>query len=240
MLSMRTRVVLFALLAAVPAYGQEAQFQQDPVERLTSEILVFLIVVGIVVVLYSLVRYRGRTERPASWALLLLGVGILPIITGMVGTVLVFERAEHVEFCMSCHLTMQPYVDDLKNAQSSSMAALHYKNRYIASNQCYQCHTTYGMHGTVEAKMAGMIDTFKYYTRTYKLPIKMREPYKNDDCLKCHAESEKWLKDKDGNDTIHASLKDAIFSGDMRCMDCHGQEHPAHTFERQQARYEKN
>jgi cytochrome c nitrite reductase small subunit len=232
MFSLRTRLLMLVFFAAAPLYGQEAQFQQDPVERLTSEILVVLIVIGIAVVLYSLIRYRGRTDRPSSWALLLLGVGVLPMVTGMVGTVLVFERAEHVEFCMSCHLTMQPYVDDLKNKESTSLASIHYKNRYIASNQCYQCHTSYGMHGTVEAKMAGMIDTFKYYTRTYKLPIRMREPYKNDDCLKCHADSEKWLG-------IHGDFKEAVFSGDMKCMDCHGQEHPAHTFERQQVRYEK-
>jgi nitrate/TMAO reductase-like tetraheme cytochrome c subunit len=232
MFSLRARLLMLVFFAAAPLYGQDAHFQQDPVEHLTSEILVFLIVVGVAVVLYSLIRYRGRTERPESWGLLLLGVGILPIVTGMVGTVLVFERAEHVEFCASCHLTMQPYVDDLKNPQSSSLAALHYKNRYIASNQCYQCHTSYGMHGTVEAKMAGMIDTFKYYTRTYKLPIRMREPYKNDDCLKCHADSQKWLG-------LHGDVKEQIFSGDMKCLDCHGQDHPAHTFERQQARYEK-
>jgi len=220
-------------LMTVLAYAQDATFQRDPVERLTSEILVLLILVGIAVVLYSLIRYRGRTERASSWAFLLLGVGILPIVTGMVGTVLVFERAEHVEFCMSCHLTMQPYVDDLKNSQSSSLAAIHYKNRYIPADQCYQCHTSYGMHGTAEAKMAGIIDTFKYYTRTYKLPITMRQPYKNEDCLKCHAASEKWLG-------LHGDFKESVFSDDMKCMDCHGQDHPAHTFPRQQARYEKN
>jgi len=228
----RLLAVALGIFAAIPAYAQESQFQQDPVERITAEVLITLIILGIVVVLYSLFRYRGRTEQTGSWAFLLLGVGILPIITGMVGTVLVFERAEHVEFCLSCHLTMKPYVDDLKNPKSVSLASLHYKNRYISTNQCYQCHTSYGMHGTVEAKMAGMIDTFKYYTRTYKLPLKMREPYKNDDCLKCHAESEKWLG-------IHGDFKGVLFSGDMKCMDCHAGEHPAHTFDRQQAAYEK-
>jgi nitrate/TMAO reductase-like tetraheme cytochrome c subunit len=226
-------MVLLGVLAAIPAYAQDTQFQQDPVERLTAEVLVTLIILGIAVIFYSLVRYRGRTEQTGSWALVLLGVGILPVVTGMVGTVLVFERAEHVDFCMSCHLTMKPYVDDLKNSQSTSLAALHYKNRYIPTDQCYQCHTSYGMHGTVEAKMAGMIDTFKYYTRTYKLPIKMRAPYKNDDCLKCHAASEKWLG-------IHGDFKEVVFNGDMKCMECHGMEHPAHTFERQQARNENN
>jgi cytochrome c nitrite reductase small subunit len=223
--------ILAVLLIAIPAYGQDGQFQQDPVERLTSGVFTILTIIGIGLILYSLIRYKGWLAGPASWGVLIVGLGVFPIVTGMVGTVLVLERAEHVEFCASCHLTMQPYVDDLKNTQSASLAALHYKNRYIPTDQCYQCHTSYGMHGTVEAKMSGMIDTFKYYTRTYKLPLKMREPYKNDDCLKCHAESEKWL-------AIHGEFKEVLFHGDMKCMECHGNEHPAHTFQRQQAKLE--
>jgi hypothetical protein len=230
---MRLRALLiFGLLSATPAYAQETQFQRDPVEHLTATVLIILSVTGIALILYSLIRYRGRVAGPASMGILIVGLGVFPIVTGMVGTVLVFERAEHVEFCASCHLTMQTYVDDLRNPQSSSLAALHYKNQYIPTNQCYQCHTSYGMHGTVEAKMSGMIDTFKYFTRTYKLPVKMREPYKNDDCLKCHATSAKWLP-------LHGDFKEVLFSGDMKCMDCHGNEHPAHTFERQQAKLDK-
>lgn len=229
---MRLRVWLISgLLTAIPAYAQDSQFQRDPVEHLTSEVVATLIVAGIAIILYSLIRYRGRIAGPVSLGLLILGLGVFPVVTGMVGTVLVFERAEHVEFCASCHLTMQPYVDDLRNPQSTSLAALHYKNQYISTNQCYQCHTSYGMHGTVEAKMSGMVDTFKYYTRTYKLPVKMREPYKNDDCLKCHATSEKWL-------ALHGDFKEVLFTGDMKCMDCHANEHPAHTFAGRQAKLE--
>jgi len=214
--------IFLGLSFSIPALAQDNEFQHDPIEYYTSRILSLILIAGIGLVLYSLIRYRGRTKGPLSWGLLLAAVGVIPLTTGLVGTVLVFERAERVEFCASCHLTMKEYVDDLKNPDSKSLASLHFKNSYIPSNQCYQCHTSYGMHGTVEAKMSGMIDVYKYYTRTFVKPIKMRTPYKNDDCLKCHSGSAKWQP-------IHADFKDAIYSGESKCLDCHGDEHPAHT-----------
>src|SRR5260370_7866560 len=77
------------------------------------------------------------------------------------------------------------------------------------------------MFGTVEAKKEGLTDTYKYYTRTFHLPIKMRHPYPNHDCLKCHAGSAKWL-------ATHEDYKDALFSGEATCMQCHGDANPAH------------
>ena len=55
---------------------------------------------------------------------------------------------------------MQVYVDDMLDSESESLAAVHYKNRYIPSNQCYDCHTSYGMFGTVEAKMGRLSGGF--------------------------------------------------------------------------------
>ena len=211
-----------AILVPLTARAQEQDFQHDPVDYYGSRFLAAVIVLGIAVVLYSLIRYRGRTSGPLAWGLLIAGAGILPALSSGFGTVLVFERAEKVEFCASCHLTMKSYVTDLKDEKSNSLAALHYKNRYIPDNQCYVCHTSYGLFGTVEAKKEGMIDVYKYFTRTFDLPVKLRHPYPNNDCLKCHAESVKWLG-------IHGDFKQTLFSGETKCMDCHASEHPAHT-----------
>jgi cytochrome c nitrite reductase small subunit len=221
--------VIRTLLVAVPtlfpftARAQEdaGRFQQDPVELVAARVLVALAIIGIVVVTYSLLKYRGAAVGPVSWGLLLAGaVGFPMLITG-VGTILVFERAERVEFCASCHLTMKSFVDDMKNPTSNSLAALHYRNRYIPDNQCYSCHTSYGLFGTVEAKKEGLNDVYKYYTRTFHLPIKLRHPYPNTDCLKCHAGSAKWI-------ASHEEYKDALFSGEATCMQCHADSNPAH------------
>jgi len=166
---------VLAIVAAPLALRAQSRFQFDPVEHFGARFLAFLLVVGMGIVLYSLFRYRGRTASAASWSFLALGVGILPVMSTGVGTVLVFERAEKVEFCESCHLTMKTFVTDMKDPQSESLAALHFKNKYIPDNQCYVCHTSYGIFGTVEAKQSGMHDVYKYYTHTFKLPVKLRE-----------------------------------------------------------------
>ena len=201
--------------------AQENRFQQDPVEHFGARFLTVVIILGFGIVLYSLIRYRGRTASAASWGLLALGVGILPMLSSGLGTVLVFERAERVEFCQSCHLTMNAFVADMKDPKSESLAALHYKNKYIPFNQCYVCHTSYGIFGTVQAKQEGMHDVWVYFTRTFKLPIKIRHPYPNTDCLKCHAESAKWLG-------VHDDFKASLFSGETSCLQCHGATNPAH------------
>jgi cytochrome c nitrite reductase small subunit len=224
-LSKLARPLLWCAWAAVPiaarAQQQAAAFREDPVDKYGSRFLVIVVLLGIAIVLYSLIRYRGKVAGPMSWGLLICGVAIIPMLTSGFGTVLVFERAEHVDFCLSCHLTMKSFVDDMRNPKSTSLAAIHFKNRYIADDQCYECHTSYGVFGTVQAKESGIIDVYRYYTRTYHLPIKLREPYPNTDCLKCHIGSLKWEAD-------HADYKDALFSGEMMCMQCHGTDTPAH------------
>jgi nitrate/TMAO reductase-like tetraheme cytochrome c subunit len=215
-------LLLLALPWTLQAQVAEARFQADPIDYFGSRFLTGLMVLGIVILLYSLLRYRGRMAGTVATTLAIAGVVIIPIAASGLGTVLVFERAEKVEFCASCHLTMQTFVDDMTNPQSESLAAVHFKNRYIADDQCYVCHTSYGIFGTVEAKKEGMIDVYKYFTRTFKLPVRLRHPYRNDDCLKCHAGSVKWQ-------AVHGDFKDGIFAGDLHCLDCHGDKNPAHT-----------
>jgi len=219
------RVAIGLLLPALLRAAADTKvFQTDPVETYGSWFLICVLCLGIVLVLFSLLRYKGQTPSPFSWALLAGAVCAVPLASTGFGTLLVFDRAERVEFCASCHLTMQTFVDDLKDPNSQSLAAVHFKNKYIPDNQCYVCHTSYGMFGTVEAKESGMIDVYKYFTHTYKFPIKMREAYPNHDCLKCHAESAKWLKHDE-----HVAAKEDLFADKMKCLDCHASEHPAHT-----------
>jgi cytochrome c nitrite reductase small subunit len=209
-------------VASAAVQRAEQQFQIDPVESYGSRVLAGVLVVGIILVIYSLIRYRGLTAGPLSWGILISGTAIVPLLSLSFGTVLVFEKAERVDFCASCHRAMQSYVDDMKNSKSESLAALHYKNSYISSNQCYTCHTSYGIFGTVEAKLSGLNDVYRYYTNTYPVPIKMRAAYPNGDCLKCHAGSARWP-------VLHADFKQALFKDELKCLDCHRETHPAHT-----------
>jgi len=222
---LRNATVVWVLTQAL-SHGEDtttAAFHTDPVEVWGSRFLITTICIGIVLLLFTLIKYRGKTAGAVSWGLLAGGIALVPLVSTGLGTLLVFDRAERVEFCESCHLTMQGFVNDMRDPKSQSLAAVHFKNRYIPDNQCYVCHTSYGMFGTVEAKEAGMIDVYKYFTKTYPNIIAMREPYPNHDCLKCHADSAKWLKED-----VHMAVRDDLFADKMNCLDCHGADHPAH------------
>ena len=214
----------FAILPAAAAQLPLDLSKFDPVEHYGTRFLAGLIAAGVLILLYSLLRYRGKTAGPVSWGILVLGAGIMPIFVSTAGGVLVFEKSQRVGMCNSCHLTMKPYVDDMKDPQSQSLAALHYKNRYIEDNQCYSCHTSYGMFGTVQAKKEGLIDVYKYYTHTFKTPITMRHPYSNNDCLKCHGGSAKFL-------ASHKKDRDAMFADEVSCGQCHDDDNPAHNLQ---------
>jgi nitrate/TMAO reductase-like tetraheme cytochrome c subunit len=208
-------VLCFLALAGPPA------FASDPAEYYGTRFLTALLIIGIALLLFSLLRYRGRTPGPAAWVLLFVSVVVLPGVSTMFGTILVFERGESVEFCGSCHRAMKPYVADMRDPSSNSLAAIHFKNSYIPRNQCYTCHSSFGLFGTLQAKLNGIIEVHRYYTNSFSATLKMREPYRNDDCLKCHAGSVKWS----GN---HATDKEEIFAGRRRCLDCHSLTRPPH------------
>jgi len=208
-------------LFPLAAQAQLDHSKFDPVDHYGSRCLAAVIVSGAALVLYSLLRYRGNPRSVGSWGILILGAGILPVITSSAGGVLVVQRSQRVGMCNSCHLAMKPYVDDMKNPHSQSLAALHYNNRYIADDQCYACHTSYGMFGTVQAKAQGIFDVYKYYTHSFTMPLKMRKPYPNNDCLKCHAGSAKFL-------ASHKKDRESMFADEVSCMQCHDDDNPAH------------
>jgi hypothetical protein len=221
----RMMVLVFLLRARSDVLAGEVStdFQYDPVEDWAARMLTWVLVVGLILAGYCLYRSaRGRLHGPAGKTLMLVSVVLLPGFSIAAGMLLVFTRAASVEFCSSCHHVMQAYADDMKQADGSGLAAVHYANRYISTNQCYECHTRYGLFGTLEAKIHGMGEVFRYYTGTYELPIEMWEPYSNGDCLKCHAKSRKWLAvdahtDGDG--------KADLFDDRVSCMKCHDSAH---------------
>src|SRR5260370_20623533 len=118
-----------AMIASVFAealiYGEDskmASFQIDPVEVWGSRLLITTICIGIALLLFTLFRYRGSPTGAVSWGLLAAGIALVPLMSTGLGTLLVFDRAERVEFCASCHLTMQSFVDDMRDSKSERLA----------------------------------------------------------------------------------------------------------------------
>jgi nitrate/TMAO reductase-like tetraheme cytochrome c subunit len=216
-----------ALFVAPPgllyARSSGPDFQHDPVEYWAARILAWVLSLAVILVAYALVKaVRGRLVGISGKALMLIGVVILPSFSIATGMLLVFTRAERVEFCASCHHVMQAYADDLTDPDGTGLAAIHFVNRYIPTNQCYECHTSYGLFGTAEAKMHGIGEVLKYYTGAYEVPLSMWKPYPNADCLKCHAESSLWLS-VDAH--TYEETEEELFANAISCMECHGSAH---------------
>lgn len=131
-----------------------------------------------------------------------------------------FERAKSVEFCSSCHV-MTPFVDDLLNRESENLASQHWNNRWINKEPCYTCHTDYDFLGPVTAKVNGLRHVAAYYLMPAKAELRLYKPFKNSNCLKCHAEQPAYL-----DNVIHEMSADEIASGETSCLECHESIHP--------------
>ena len=178
-----------------------------------------LILAGI---LLSLILFRGRqTERQALW-LHLLFLGIFPILLLAVDNFATLEYTKEVQFCGSCHQTMQPYVDDLRNPQSRSLAALHFRQRAALGTECYACHANYGLHGTFAAKLNGLQEVVTYATGRYHLPIRMQHSFENAFCLKCHDGAMRFVAH-----TVHLTILDQLRAEALKCTLCHRPAHAA-------------
>ena len=173
--------------------------------------------VVILFVLWARIRRRGVTS--ASKAFVLGSVVVLPTVVAFLATAHGMSESMKTEACGACHI-MDGHFADLRNPKSDSLAAVHYKNRYIQENHCYTCHSDYGMFGSMSAKLEGFGHVVHNTTGHYPKPIKIAHPYSNLRCLNCHAGSQKFLTKHEPDELAKlAANKDS-------CLDCHG---PAHT-----------
>ena len=172
-------------------------------------------------IIWTLLARRARLGEPDTQWMLFVGVCLLPLPISLLGTAVGMEQSKNVDFCSSCHV-MRPFVDDLEDLESDTLAAAHFKNRYIQREHCFRCHTNYGIFGTLQAKAAGMGHIWKESTGTYELPIKLSQPYNYAICLDCHGQAVRFQEVEMHHDTL-----DQVLSGEMGCGDCHGLAHPA-------------
>jgi len=181
-----------------------------------------------VILLVHLLRRREVTAATRVW--LLLGLGVLPIVTAGTANIEGFEATQSRKFCGSCHV-MTPHAEDSGDPKSVSLAAVHARNEYFGQNNCYTCHKDYGMYGYVLTKAGGMRHVYLYLTEYRNMPlaeskpsIRILAPLPNASCMHCHTTTAPhWLAVPD-----HASALDAVKSGEMSCASagCHGFAHP--------------
>ena len=174
------------------------------------------------IVLLVLVQhvYRKKLQHGTYHRLLLIGLFVLPMIVTWTTSKTVMEGTKSVQACMSCHV-MHPFVNDMESPSSPTLAARHYRNNWIAKDQCYSCHVTYGVTGTIEGKRDGLRHWLHYVTNTYEDPIRYAGSYDNSNCLNCHRGTTKWERVKS-----HQALAAEVATDRIACIACHGPPHP--------------
>jgi nitrate/TMAO reductase-like tetraheme cytochrome c subunit len=157
----------------------------------------------------------------ALWKLLAFAAIVaVPAVAVGVANYHTFVGVHEVDACNRCHV-MRPMVNDMIDPTSDTLAARHFKNRWIPTDQCYACHSDYGLSGDMAAKMEGFRHLARYTTRTYTEPIKYRGVFDNDNCLKCHAKMPKF-------EAVpwHHTVEESLDRNEMSCLNCHGLSHP--------------
>ena len=157
----------------------------------------------------------------ALWKLLVFGALVVtPAAVVVVANYHTFVGVHEVEACNRCHV-MRPMVVDMMDPKSDALAARHFKNRWIPKDQCYACHSDYGLSGDLAAKMEGFRHLARYTTRTYTEPIQYHAVFNNNNCMNCHAnmpafEAVPW----------HHTVKVSLGKNETSCLSCHGLARP--------------
>lgn len=166
----------------------------------------------------------GNIDLPAAsmYKLIgLFGMFVIPLTAVSLASHELFVGTKETGACIQCHV-MRPYANDMVDRESELLAAKHYRNRWIQSKHCYECHVDYGFAGTLTAKMDGLRHLLRYTTRTYEEPIGLVHPFNNENCLHCHAGTPKYEAD-----SMHEMMADVINSNETPCTSCHANSHPS-------------
>ncbi len=216
------------LLRAAAAAAAETEFVIPPphgwigtVDDWARGLGIGFVILDLAILALAWVGLRRTGVTAGVKQILLFGIGVLPLTVTFFGYQYGLEAAKTVETCGSCHV-MRPFVENLRDPSAETLAARHFKNRYIQENHCYTCHTDYGMSGTVQAKLAGLGHVVRYSTGTYTLPIRISRPYPNIRCLHCHGASQKWLQ----SPAHDPDMRRQLVAGEASCLDCHAPVHP--------------
>src|SRR5262249_42204099 len=151
--------ILLLAPAAVLAAGQEGIPRPrgwiGTTENWAQGLGIAFAVIDLVLLLSLLSAVRRSGLTTATKELMVLALAVLPLALVFFAYSYGMQASEKVEACGSCHV-MTAWVNDLRDPKSDTLAAMHFKNRYIQENHCYTCHSDYGMFGTVKAKWEGL------------------------------------------------------------------------------------
>jgi nitrate/TMAO reductase-like tetraheme cytochrome c subunit len=201
---------------------------KSPISSPLTWVTLLCVVGSAAIILWYLIA-RPQLDAPTKlW--LLFGIAVLPIGAAVAGNVQGFQVSQERQFCSSCHV-MLPYTDDASDPKSDSLAAIHGRNNFFGSRNCYTCHADYAMFGAVATKLNGLMHVWAYASEWHAIPLEesigkihLYQPYNDRNCVECHSMTAAvWRDQRD-----HKSALEELRTGKLTCMSegCHGPAHP--------------
>lgn len=194
-----------------------------------------------IILVVFLVRPRPLSGATKVW--LLFGIGVLPVAAALTGNIAGYEASKEQEFCGSCH-TMRPFVRDATDPESTSLAALHARNKLLADESCYQCHREYRRFGQLLTKVTGLHHLWAYATE-YRTrgeeaagDVRVYNPYANANCRYCHSTELPGFRDEPEHETVAEKIRTDAIS--CSAAGCHGPAHPVGATAREAQQREKD
>jgi len=178
-------------------------------------------IIGLSIVLIALFLIRITLASVQGGKILaFIAFFILPVVATGLGASIHLENSTSTQFCLSCH-TMEAHGKSLYIDDPTYVPAAHFQNNRIPKEQvCYTCHTDYTLFGDVHAKIRGLKHLYVYYVKGSPAQLALYEPFKNRECLRCHAGARSY------EDTSpHREMKEPLAGNDMSCLTCHNKIH---------------
>lgn len=162
---------------------------------------------------------------------LLFGIAVFPIGASMATSYVSFETTTHRSFCAGCHL-MTPYTEDSTTRTSTTLASRHARNETFGPQNCYRCHSEYGMFGTILTKLNGMKHVYYYYIGGWKNltiedsvgKIHIAKPFRNKSCMVCHSTETPYFNNVNDHKGALSDIQNEVTS--CASEGCHGPAHP--------------
>jgi len=178
-----------------------------------------VIVLSIILIGLLLLR-SSMLAAPGGKIIAFIAFFILPIIATVLGASIHLENSTSTKFCLSCHV-METHGESLYIDDPKYIPAAHFQNNRIPKDHaCFTCHTDYTMFGDVNAKLRGLRHLYVYYIKGAPAKLALYEPFKNRECLHCHANGRSF------EDTSpHKEMKAQIVADEMSCITCHSKIH---------------
>ena len=178
-----------------------------------------IIVLSIILIGLLLIR-PSITAAQGGKIVAFIAFFILPVVATVLGASIHLENSTSTQFCLSCHV-MEAHGKSLYIDDPSYLPAAHFQNNRIPKEQaCFTCHTDYTMFGDVNAKIRGLQHIYVYYFKGAPDKLALYEPFKNRECLHCHATARSFEET-----SPHNEMRDQLASNDMSCLTCHTKVH---------------